>query len=64
MVSVIVSVLVYASVVLDGVDLSEQESVENLRRSVAMLEPGSHVLQREDTLALLEALIEALKADG
>ena len=48
---------------VNGTDLMNVLEVEQLRRSVAMLAPGAHALDRENALAVLSALIAVLKAD-
>jgi len=50
---------VYALTV--AVELPIAELVENRRRSIAMLAPGVPALNREETLELLEQLVEALR---
>ena len=44
-------------------DLDQPWKVENLRRSLAMLPPGSPGLTRDDAMLVLELLMEQL-ADG
>lgn len=48
---------------IDDTDLMNFHDVEQLRRSVAMLTPGSRALDREETLQVLNALTALLKAD-
>jgi hypothetical protein len=48
---------------VNGTDLMNVLEVEQLRRSVAMLPPKADALDRENALAVLSALIAALKAD-
>ena len=42
-------------------DLPIPELVENRRRSIAMLPPGSPALNRDEALELLGQLVEALR---
>jgi len=46
---------------MDRVNLSTPETVETLRRSVAMLGPGQPALDREQATAVLGALGAALE---
>ena len=39
-----------------GMDLELEHDIEQLRRSVAMLRPGEHALDRETTLQVLHQL--------
>jgi len=48
---------------IDDLDLLNSTEVELLRRSVAMLAPGSDALNREETLRVLNVLAALLKAD-
>ncbi|MGI9611858.1 MAG: hypothetical protein ACR2QO_03035 [Acidimicrobiales bacterium] len=48
---------------VNGTDLMNVLEVEQLRRSVAMLPPRAAALDRENSLAVLSALIAVLKAD-
>ena len=48
---------------IDDIDLLNATEVELLRRSVAMLAPGSNALDREDSLRVLNVLAALLKAD-
>jgi hypothetical protein len=41
-------------------DLPIPELVENQRRSIAMLPPGSPALNRDDALEVLQQLVDAL----
>jgi hypothetical protein len=41
-------------------DLDQPWKVENLRRSLAMLEPGTPGLTRDDAMLLLELLMERM----
>jgi hypothetical protein len=41
-------------------DLDEPWKIENLRRSIAMLPPGSPGLPREDAMLVLELLAELM----
>ena len=43
-------------------DLDEPWKVENLRRSLAMLAPGSPGLPRDDAMLVLELLMERMAA--
>jgi hypothetical protein len=42
-------------------DLPIPELVENRRRSIAMLAPGSPALNRDEALEVLRQLVEALR---
>ncbi len=48
---------------IDNTDLMNSNEVEQLRRSVAMLKPGTDAFKREDALRVLSALAALLKAD-
>ena len=41
-------------------DLADRHDVENLRRSIAMEPAGLPVLSKSDSLAVLDALLDAL----
>jgi hypothetical protein len=41
-------------------DLDQPWKIENLRRSLAMLEPGAPGLTRDDSMLLLELLMERM----
>jgi hypothetical protein len=43
-------------------DLDEPWKIENLRRSIAMLPPGSPGLPRDDAMLVLELLAELIAA--
>ena len=42
-------------------DLTDRHDVENLRRSIAMEPAGRPVLSKQDSLAVLDALLDALQ---
>lgn len=45
-------------------DLMNRHHVENLRRSLAMLSPGSPAFDREEGMRLLEAIDSLLRAQA
>jgi hypothetical protein len=45
-------------------DLDEPWKIENLRRSLAMLTPGSSGLSRDDAMLVLELLAEQMSASS
>jgi hypothetical protein len=45
-------------------DLDQPWKIENLRRSLAMLNPGDPGLSREDAMLLLELLAERMAAQA
>jgi len=48
---------------LNGIDLTDRNQVEQLRRSVAMLRPGDWALNREDALRVLKMIRDLATTD-
>ncbi len=47
---------------LGNIDITSHDELENVRRSIAMMQRGAKALDREDSLRLIEALQERIKA--